>query len=174
MLPCCQVYTGGLVFRISLEGWTLPPALGYVVKPDDQEKSSDPVRCADMGRDTRFVAVSAQPILAGDEREWLGDQAVCSHLDQYHIAHAGVMRAKPPFEILRNYLTGTFMLACYEGEGEVLADNRWLRIRAGQACLQPPFVHNGLKCLPRNLENLLGSVIYFPFQTRKWSRLLML
>jgi AraC-like DNA-binding protein len=40
------------------------------------------------------------------------------------------------------------MLACYEGEGVVLTDGVWKRIRAGQACLQPPFVLNAIRCVP--------------------------
>jgi len=40
------------------------------------------------------------------------------------------------------------MLACFEGEGVVLVDGGWKRIRKGQACLLPPFVMNALKCLP--------------------------
>jgi AraC-like DNA-binding protein len=100
------------------------------------------------GTDTRFVAISAEPIPPDDTREWLRHAAVCPLLEQHQIAHAGLMQAMPPFEIMRNHLSGTFMLACYEGEGTVLADEGWKKIRAGQACIQPPFVRNALKCLP--------------------------
>lgn len=81
-------------------------------------------------------------------REWLKDSPVCGLLQQHHILHAGVMHACPPFEIYRSDLSGTFMMACFSGEGRVLADGRWIKIKAGQACLQPPFVANALKCLP--------------------------
>ena len=57
----------------------------------------------------------------------------------------------PPFEVGRGDPSGTFMLACLDGEGVVLADGQWKRIRAGQACLLPPFVMNALKCLPKKL-----------------------
>ena len=51
------------------------------------------------------------------------------------------------------------MLACLEGEGVILADGQWKRIRAGQACLLPPFVMNALKCLPgKPLELRLGPL----------------
>ncbi len=82
------------------------------------------------------------------ERAWLEKAPVCSLLSQHHIAHAGIMSAAPPFEVIRADQSGTFMLACFAGEGVVLADGAWRRIRKGQACLLPPFVKNSLKCLP--------------------------
>lgn len=38
------------------------------------------------------------------------------------------------------------MLACFKGSGLVLVDGSWHRIRAGEACLLPPFVMNSLRC----------------------------
>ena len=58
------------------------------------------------------------------------------------------MMAEAPFEIIRTNQSGTFMLACLTGEGVILADGQWKKIRAGQACLLPPFVTNALKCIP--------------------------
>lgn len=100
------------------------------------------------GPGTRLRAVSGEKIPGDDPHHWLRQEPVCPLLDQHAIAHAGLMQAEPPFEVTRNHLSGTFMLACYEGEGAVLADEGWKRIRAGQACLQPPFVKNALKCMP--------------------------
>lgn len=57
------------------------------------------------------------------------------------------MHGQHPLEIVRTDLSGTFMLACFGGEGKVLSDGRWITIKAGQACLQPPFVANALKCV---------------------------
>ncbi len=57
------------------------------------------------------------------------------------------MDARHPYEILRLDQSGTFMLACLEGEGVVMVDGSWKTIRAGQACLLPPFVMNTLKCV---------------------------
>lgn len=85
-----------------------------------------------------------------DSREWLQQGRVCPLLVQHHIAHAGIMEAREPYEVVRGELSGTFMLACFEGEGEVLTDGKWKRIRAGQACLLPPFVMNAMRCLPGN------------------------
>lgn len=56
------------------------------------------------------------------------------------------MFARPPFDVLRTNQNGTFMLTCLTGQGVVLTDGRWRTIKAGQACLLPPFVLNCLKC----------------------------
>ncbi|MCW1922808.1 AraC family transcriptional regulator [Luteolibacter arcticus] len=98
-----------------------------------------------LGSGTRYQVVRAD---STDMRDWLQKGSVCSLLLQHHISHVGIMEAMPPFEVVRMDQSGTFMIACYEGEGVVLADGQWRRIRAGQACLQPPFVMNSLKCLP--------------------------
>ncbi len=98
-----------------------------------------------FGDDTRYLAVCAA---AMPERAWLMKAPVCPLLSQHQIAHVGIMRAAPPFEVIRADQSGTFMLACFAGEGVVLADGAWRRIRKGQACLLPPFVKNSLKCLP--------------------------
>ena len=98
-----------------------------------------------LGSSTRYQLVRAD---ADDLRGWLQKGPVCPLLYQHHISHCGLMQAVPPFEIVRADQSGTFMLSCLEGEGEILADGQWKRIRAGQACLLPPFVMNSLKCLP--------------------------
>ena len=80
-----------------------------------------------------------------DERAWLRQSRLCPLLAQHHIAHVGVIEAEHDFEILRREQSGTFMLACFEGAGEVMADGVWKKIRSGQACLLPPFVTNRLQ-----------------------------
>ncbi len=97
------------------------------------------------GAETRQTIVLAN---ADDPRKWLRDGPVCALLKQHHIGHTGIMRAAPPYEVVRTQQSGTFMLACFEGEGVVLVDGAWKRIRKGQACLLPPFVMNALKCVP--------------------------
>jgi AraC-like DNA-binding protein len=98
-----------------------------------------------FGPKTSYRSVRAH---GDDEQSWLASGSVCPLLQQHHIAHVGIMDAAAPFEVVRMNLSGTFMLACIEGEGVVLADGRWKTIRANQACLQPPFMRNALKCLP--------------------------
>lgn len=80
-----------------------------------------------------------------DGREWLGDAPVCKALAKHNILHAAVMHAKEGFAVSRAHQSGTFMLACLAGEGMVLVDGRWKKVKAGQACLLPPFVANSLK-----------------------------
>lgn len=82
----------------------------------------------------------------GDERDWLRDAPVCSLLRRHQIIHAGIMEARPPFEIFRTDQSGTFMMACLSGEGSILVDGSWKEVGEGQACLLPPFVANALKC----------------------------
>lgn len=82
-----------------------------------------------------------------DDREWLGEAPVCTALAKYNILHAAVMHAKDGFVVSRAHQSGTFMLACIEGEGMVLADGRWKKVKAGEACLLPPFVANSLKVI---------------------------
>lgn len=98
-----------------------------------------------LGSGTVYKVVRADP---ADPRDWLQKGRACPLLAQHHISHAGIMEAVPPFEVLRADQSGTFMIACFEGEGVVLADGQWRKVKTGQACLQPPFVMNSLKCLP--------------------------
>lgn len=98
-----------------------------------------------LGEDTGFRVVRSDD---SDQRGWMRHEPVCPLLAHHHICHCGIMEAVPPFEIVRANPSGTFMLACLTGEGVILADGQWKRIRTGQACLLPPFVMNSLKCLP--------------------------
>lgn len=98
-----------------------------------------------LGPASRYLAVRAD---SDDIPPWLAGEPDCPLLAQHHISHIGIMRAEPPFEVLRTDQSGTFMMACFGGEGVVLADGGWKKIRAGQACLTPPFVRNSIKCLP--------------------------
>lgn len=97
-----------------------------------------------LGEKTRYLVVRAHK---EDMRGWLQPGTVCPLLAQHHISHVGIMDAEPPFEVIRTDQSGTFMLACISGEGEVMADGDWKRIRAGQACLLPPFTMNAMRCV---------------------------
>ncbi len=70
---------------------------------------------------------------------------MCPLFAQHHIAHTGCLDAGGSFEIVRPDQTGTFLLACHAGEGRVLTDGKWKAVRAGEACLLPPFVANALR-----------------------------
>ncbi len=95
-----------------------------------------------LGERTRTRVVRADQT---DDRAWLASAPVCPALADADIAHCGVMHATHPMEIIRTELSGTFFLACTEGLGEVLREGRWQVIRPGEACLQPPFITNGLR-----------------------------
>lgn len=98
-----------------------------------------------FGAATRYRVARAS---AEDTRSWMSKGHHCPLLQQHHISHVGIMEAVAPFEIVRTNLGGTFMIACIEGEGVVLVNGGWKKIRANQACLQPPFMMNAMKCLP--------------------------
>lgn len=98
-----------------------------------------------FGPKTQYSVVHANP---DETRSWLLTGPSCETLRQKHIAHVGVMHAQSPFEVRRSMQSGTYMMACLAGEGVVLADGNWVTIKAGQACLLPPFCHNALKCVP--------------------------
>ena len=93
---------------------------------------------------SEVIAVKASP---DEKRDWLGEAPVCPQLSQMNIAHVGVMDAVYPFKVVRSYQSGTFMFACSRGRGEVLIDGRWTPIRAGEACLLPPFVENAIRAV---------------------------
>ncbi len=95
-----------------------------------------------FGAASRFHVVRADD---SDSRPWMLEGGLCPLLVQHDIAHVGIMEASRPFKIVRANQGGTFMLACFAGEGLVLSEGRWLRVRAGEACLQPPFVTNVLR-----------------------------
>lgn len=95
-----------------------------------------------LGKETQVQAIRASDT---DRREWLASAPRCPELNEYRIVHCGLMRAKMPFEVVRLNLSGTFFFACFEGEGQVLIDSQWRTVRAGEACVQPPFIPNALK-----------------------------
>lgn len=73
-----------------------------------------------------------------DRRSWLAQAPVCPLLKQYQISHLGVVRTPAPFEIVRSHLGGSYFLACFGGEGQVLIDGRWQRCTPGWAFLLQP------------------------------------
>jgi AraC-like DNA-binding protein len=77
-----------------------------------------------------------------DPRDWMKDLPVCSVLNQHQIAHVGVCHAKAPFRIVRTQQSGSYFLACLNGEGRILIDGRWQKCRKGTACLLPPRILN--------------------------------
>ena len=93
--------------------------------------------------DSRFILTRSDEV---EDRPWMSESPVCPLLKQHHIAHVGIFWARYPFEIVRSYQSGSYMMACFGGEGSVLVDGVWKSLGAGEACLLPPFVQNAFRC----------------------------
>ncbi len=98
------------------------------------------------GPGTRLSGVKAARV---EYRPWIASFPVCPILNQYQIAHVGLMSAVAPYEILRRHQTSTYFLACSGGRGRFLAEGGWDVCRAGMACLLPAHVLNGLQAVPK-------------------------
>lgn len=97
------------------------------------------------GPETEFRVVRASE---RDTRAWLRGAPVCGTLAQHRIAHAGIMTARAPYEIVRMHQGGLYFLACLEGEGRVLVDGTWKKCSAGMAVALPPFMVNAFQAVP--------------------------
>ncbi len=96
------------------------------------------------GAGTEFRVVRAS---TRDGRDWLKGAPVCEALGAHQIAHAGVMVARVPYEILRQRSSGVYFLACVGGEGQVLVDGRWQGCGAGMAVALPAFMTNAFRAV---------------------------
>jgi AraC-like DNA-binding protein len=75
-------------------------------------------------------------------RRWSLDAKQCPELAEHHIAWLGLDVVHAPYRRVRLAPSGSFLLACLEGEGRVLLEGREQRVTAGQLCLAPPRVLN--------------------------------
>lgn len=107
---------------------------------ESKVKESEDVQI--LGDSTYFLVRSD----AVEERPWMASSPICPLLKQHHIAHAGLLRCQYPFEIVRTDQSGSYMMACFGGEGSVRVDGVWKTVRSGEACLLPPFVQNAFRC----------------------------
>ena len=67
----------------------------------------------------------------------------------HRIARFGLDEALPPYRRVRMSPTGSFVLACVSGEGSILLDGRWQRVKPGMVCLAPPRVLNAFEAKGR-------------------------
>jgi len=81
-------------------------------------------------------------------KRWSLDAKQCPELGALHIAWLGVDEAYAPFKRVRLAPSGSFLLACLEGEGRVLLEGSWERVTAGALCLAPPRVLNAFHAVP--------------------------
>ena len=81
-------------------------------------------------------------------RRWSIDVKQCPDLAEHHIAWLGLDTVYAPYRRVRLSPSGSFLLACLEGEGRVLLEGREQRVTAGQLCLAPPRVLNAFHAVP--------------------------
>ena len=81
-------------------------------------------------------------------RRWVLEAKDCAELGVHRIARLGIDVAYEPYNRVRLRPPGSFILACFEGEGRLLLEGRWQRIRAGDICMAPPKVLNAMHAVP--------------------------
>jgi AraC-like DNA-binding protein len=79
---------------------------------------------------------------------WVLKASECAELRLQRISRLGIHAAHAPYQRVRLRPSGSFILACLEGEGRVLLEGRWQRVLAGEVCLAPPRVLNALHAIP--------------------------
>lgn len=82
-------------------------------------------------------------------RRWSVEAGACVEMTTHRIARFGMDEALPPYRRVRVSPPGSFVLACVQGEGRILLDGRWQRVRPGMVCLAPPRVLNAFEASGR-------------------------
>ncbi|HRE81513.1 MAG TPA: AraC family transcriptional regulator [Opitutaceae bacterium] len=80
-------------------------------------------------------------------RRWSLDQRQCSELATHRIAWLGLDTVTAPYSRVRLAPSGSFFLACLEGEGRIFLEGRWQGVKPGELCLAPPRVLNAFHAL---------------------------
>jgi AraC-like DNA-binding protein len=75
-------------------------------------------------------------------RLWSLSRDDCPELAVHRIKRLGLADAVVAYRRVRVRPTGSFVMVCLDGRGQVLLDGRWQSSRAGVACLAPPRVLN--------------------------------
>ena len=88
-------------------------------------------------------------VLGRDTTERRVKVEACPALGRQQIKHLGSVDAATPYQVIRTDLSGTYMLACFGGRGQILLDGRWQNVGAGTACLAPPHVVLAFRALPK-------------------------
>lgn len=83
-------------------------------------------------------------------RLWALGSDDCPELAVHRIKRLGLADAAAPYRRVRVRPTGSFVMVCHEGRGDVLLDGRWQTSRAGVACLAPPRVLNAFHAVPKS------------------------
>jgi AraC-like DNA-binding protein/mannose-6-phosphate isomerase-like protein (cupin superfamily) len=75
-------------------------------------------------------------------RRWVVEAGECAALVVQRVARLGIDEAVAPYRRVRMSPAGSFVLACVKGQGRVLLEGKWQRVKAGMVCLAPPRVPN--------------------------------
>lgn len=81
-------------------------------------------------------------------RLWSLSRDDCPELAVHRIKRLGLADAAVAYRRVRVRPTGSFVMVCLDGRGQVLLDGRWQSSRAGVACLAPPRVLNAFHAIP--------------------------
>jgi len=76
------------------------------------------------------------------DKRWELNATDLPALAAHRIARLGLHDVAAPYRRVRVHPTGSFLMACFDGQGRVLLDGRWQIIRAGTVCMAPPRVLN--------------------------------
>ncbi len=81
---------------------------------------------------------------------WSLDRRQCGELAAHRIAWLGLDTVAAPYSRVRLAPSGSFLLACLEGEGRIFLEGRWQKVKPGQVCLAPPRVLNAFHAVTRH------------------------
>jgi AraC-like DNA-binding protein len=113
-----------------------------------------------------FPAWQETTIDGSRTQRWALDAKQCAELKAHRIAWLGLDTARAPYSRVRLSPSGSFILACLEGEGRVLLEGRWERVTAGSLCLAPPRVLNAFHAVPRRR----WVFAWIRYQEEAWSK----
>ncbi len=88
------------------------------------------------------IAIRETTVDGPRTRLWRLRANACPALLAHHISNVGIVHAATPFARVREHPDGSFLLACFAGQGRILLDGRWQTCGAGMVCVAPPGVLN--------------------------------
>ena len=86
-------------------------------------------------------------------RQWRLEASACAVLTGFQLSRVGIDETQPPYRRVRTRPTGSFLLACLEGEGRILLEGEWVRVKPGEVVMAPPRVLNALYTPPGKTWN---------------------
>ena len=104
--------------------------------PSRKSVASDP----DTTRDTTINGPKTQ--------RWILESSECAEFNLHRMARLGMELAVHPYCRVRVQPQGSFFLATMEGEGRILLDGKWQRVKAGSLLMAPPRVLTAFHALP--------------------------